>query len=176
MAIPPTDLPAPSRDWALFLDFDGTLVEIASQPDSVTVAPELPDLLARLHGALGGAVALVSGRGLDDLDRLLGPLPLAAAGQHGLERRDGAGRRTAAVIDRDALDAIQRALDRFVSSHPGTRLEPKGMTVALHFRNAPEAEEAARAATASLMEEYGGGFHVQEGKMVLEVKPHGTTK
>jgi trehalose 6-phosphate phosphatase len=174
--LPSADLPAPSRDWALFLDFDGTLVEIASQPDGVVVAPELPGLLARLHDALNGAVALVSGRGLDDLDRLLGRLPLAAAGQHGLERRDGTGRRTTAEIDRDALDVIQQALSRFVSSHPGTRLEPKGMTVALHFRNAPEAEEAARAATAGLMERYGAGFHVQEGKMVLEVKPKGSTK
>ncbi|UEM19860.1 trehalose-phosphatase [Skermanella mucosa] len=173
---PMTELPAPSPDWALFLDFDGTLVDIAAQPDGVQVAPGLPELLTRLHGALGGAVALVSGRGLDDIDRLLGRLPLAAAGQHGLERRDAEGRRVTASIDRTALAEITKGLEEFVAAHPGTRLEPKGMTVALHFRNAPEAEADARAATVALMERFGDGFHVQEGKMVLEVKPKGSTK
>jgi trehalose 6-phosphate phosphatase len=171
-----TDLPHPSPDWALFLDFDGTLVEIAAQPDGVTVATELPDLLTRLQAALGGALALVSGRGLDDIDRLLGEPGIAAAGQHGLERRNAGGQRTTATIDRTALDEITRSLQTFVDSHPGTRLEPKGMTVALHFRNAPDAEKDARAATAALMERHGDAFHVQEGKMVLEVKPKGSTK
>jgi trehalose 6-phosphate phosphatase len=171
-----TELPRPSPDWALFLDFDGTLVEIAAQPDGVTVAPELPGLLTRLHAALGGAVALVSGRGLDDIDRLLGMPQIASAGQHGLERRDASGRRITATIDHTALDEIIRSLQPFVASHPGTRLEPKGMTVALHFRNAPDAESDARATVASLMERHGDGFHVQEGKMVLEVKPKGSTK
>jgi trehalose 6-phosphate phosphatase len=171
-----TDLPQPSPDWALFLDFDGTLVEIAPQPDSVEVAPELPDLLTRLHSALGGAVALVSGRGIDDIDRMLRTPGIAAAGQHGLERRDADGRRITATIDQAALDDIIRSLQPFVASHPGTRLEPKGMTVALHYRNAPEAESDARAIVANLMERHGGDFHVQEGKMVLEVKPKGSTK
>jgi len=171
-----TDLPQPSPDWALFLDFDGTLVEIADQPDAVVVAPELPDLLNRLHAALAGAVALVSGRGLDDIDRMLGTPGIAATGQHGLERRDADGRRITATIDHTALDDITRTLQPFVAAHPGTRLEPKGMTVALHYRNAPEAESDARAIVASLMERHGDGFHVQEGKMVLEVKPKGSTK
>jgi trehalose 6-phosphate phosphatase len=171
-----TDLPPPSPNWALFLDFDGTLVEIASQPDGVEVAAGLPELLSRLNDTLGGAVALVSGRGLDDIDRLLGANSLAAAGQHGLERRDSAGRRTTATIDRGALADITETLERFVATHPGTRLEPKGMTVALHFRNAPAAEAEARAVTSGLMERHGDAFHVQEGKMVLEVKPKGSTK
>jgi trehalose 6-phosphate phosphatase len=171
-----TDLPQPSPDWALFLDFDGTLVEIAAQPDGVMVAPELPGLLTRLHDALGGAVALVSGRGLDDIDRLLGTPGIASAGQHGLERRDAGGRRITATIDQTALDEITRSLQPFVASHPGTRLEPKGMTVALHFRNAPDAESDARAMVADLMGRHGDGFHVQEGKMVLEVKPKGSSK
>jgi trehalose 6-phosphate phosphatase len=173
---PATDLPQPSPDWALFLDFDGTLVEIADQPDGVEVAPELPDLLNRLHTALGGAVALVSGRGLDDIDQMLETPGIAAAGQHGLERRNADGRRITATIDHTALDDIVGALQPSVAAHPGTRLEPKGMTVALHYRNAPEAESDARAIVASLMERHGDGFHVQEGKMVLEVKPKGSTK
>jgi trehalose 6-phosphate phosphatase len=174
--LPATNLPQPSPDWALFLDFDGTLVEIADQPDGVEVATELPGLLNRLHKALGGAVALVSGRGLDDIDGMLGVPGLAAAGQHGLERRDSEGRRITATIDRAALDEIVASLKPFVAAHPGTRLEPKGMTVALHYRNAPEAEGDARAIVAGLMERHGSGFHVQEGKMVLEVKPKGSTK
>jgi trehalose 6-phosphate phosphatase len=176
MAPDSTDLPAPAPDWALFLDFDGTLVDIAPQPDAVRVTPGLPELLQRLHQALDGAVAVISGRAIDDIDRWLSPARLPAAGQHGLEQRRTLDELTRAAVDQEALATICADLERFAADHPGTRLEPKGMTVALHYRNAPEAESDARAIVASLMERHGDGFHVQEGKMVLEVKPKGSTK
>src|SRR5690625_3508528 len=84
--------PPPGADWAVFLDVDGCLLEIAARPDEVTVAPALMPALARLRERLNGAVALVSGRSLGDLDRLFAPLHLAAARQHGLERRDATSR------------------------------------------------------------------------------------
>src|SRR6185503_16789470 len=75
------------RTSALFLDVDGTLLEIAARPELVVVPPELPSLLARLHGALGGALAIVSGRSLVDIDRLLTPFASSAAGEHGVVLR-----------------------------------------------------------------------------------------
>jgi trehalose 6-phosphate phosphatase len=90
MAFPPT-LPEPIDDWALFLDVDGTLIEIADAPDAVTVDPAMIDVLARLDRRFDGALALVSGRELATLDRFFQPLRLTAAGLHGLERRAPGG-------------------------------------------------------------------------------------
>lgn len=87
-----TPPPAPTTDWAYFLDVDGTLLDIAATPNAVRVDQALLKLLERLHRASGGAVALISGRAISDLDRRLGAPRLPRAGQHGLERRDTAGR------------------------------------------------------------------------------------
>lgn len=163
-------------DWALFLDVDGTLVDIASDPDAIRLDPRVPVLLAALTGALGGAVAIVSGRAIDELDRLLGSPTLPVAGQHGLERRTAAGVVERASPDREALIAMAEALDAFVLTAPGIRLEKKEMSVALHYRQAPEREDDARTLVVDLVERHGESFHVQEGKMVLEIKPKGVTK
>ncbi|HEV7368685.1 trehalose-phosphatase [Arenibaculum sp.] len=172
---PLTDLPL-DRRWALFLDFDGTLVDIAPRPDAVRVADGLPDLLAELGARLGGALALVSGRPIAELDRFLAPALLPAGGQHGLEWRDADGARHEAEIDRAALAEIRAELEAFVEDAPGTRLEAKSMSVALHYRQAPEFEAAALEVVERLATRYAEGFHVQGGKMVLEVKPRGADK
>ena len=88
MMAPDTTPPEARPDWALFLDVDGTLVEIAAAPDAVRVPPELVALLGRLERGLGGALALVSGRTIETLDALFHPRRLVAAGNHGLERWD----------------------------------------------------------------------------------------
>jgi trehalose 6-phosphate phosphatase len=165
-----------ARDWALFLDFDGTLVEIAPQPDAVRVPPRLPVLLGELAEGLGGALALVSGRPIAELDGFLAPARPAVGGQHGLERRDGGGALVEAEIDRAALAGIAAELDRFAGLHPGTRVERKSMSTALHYRNAPAAEAAARDLVGRLAARHAEGFHVQGGKMVLEIKPRGADK
>ncbi|MCU0812601.1 MAG: hypothetical protein MUE59_16535, partial [Thiobacillaceae bacterium] len=85
-------LPAARSDWAYFLDVDGTLIELAANPGAVRVDDALLGLVARLHHACGGALALISGRSLADLVRLLGSVRIPLAGQHGLERRDAQGR------------------------------------------------------------------------------------
>ena len=168
-------LPAPptcpgAAEWALFLDFDGTLTDLAATPDSVVVTPRLRSVLAACAETFGGAVALVSGRPIAALDALLDPLRLPAAGQHGIDLRwpDGtvehAARRTSELDGlRSCFKALARADERLV-------VEDKGATLALHFRRAPEREQelcalAAEVATTN------NGYRVLYGKMVLEVKP-----
>jgi len=171
-------LPTPpllSADVALFLDLDGTLLEIAATPGGVAVGDDLRALLARLSERLDGAVALVSGRPIAQLDRLLHPLRLCAAGQHGLEWRGADGllhHHTAPVVPPDLLDALQA----FVTAHPGTILEPKGASVALHYRNRPEAGHAASAAVTALADDQPGAWDVLHGKMVVELRPAGVHK
>lgn len=169
-------LPPPDPEWALFLDVDGTLIEIAETPDGVSVGSDLPTLLDRLRSALGGALALVSGRALRDLDRLFGLLHLPAAGLHGLERRGATGaiaRRSAPAAD---LKTIRTALHGFAAAHPGVIVEDKTLSVALHYRLAPAVESEARQLVDRLVPTSGGSLCIQEGKMVLEIKPKGPNK
>ncbi|MEO3433355.1 trehalose-phosphatase [Inquilinus sp. CAU 1745] len=169
-------LPPPDRPIALFLDVDGTLIDIASHPEAVHVPETLPPLLRSLDARLDGAVALVSGRAIGDLDRLLAPARLTAGGQHGLEIRTPDGTIRHHEMDIEALDAIGSALRASAASLPGVRLEPKGMALAVHYRAAPELEAAVRRAIADALTGHETAFHVQEGKMVLEIKPIGVSK
>jgi trehalose 6-phosphate phosphatase len=169
-------LPEPAARWALFLDLDGTLVDIADWPEAVVVDAGLPPLLARLARGLDGALAIVSGRRLDDIDRLLAPCRLPAAALHGLVRRDARGRLAAAAVAADMLEPARAALRGFVEATPGVLLEDKGLAVALHFRQAPAREPAARAAVASAVAAIGAPVRVQEGKMVLEIRAAGVDK
>ncbi|HET6469851.1 MAG TPA: trehalose-phosphatase [Geminicoccaceae bacterium] len=173
----PTPLPRPA-ETALFLDFDGTLVEIAPTPESVVAAPGLADLLARLDERLGGALAVVSGRPVEQIDGFLAPLRLPVAGLHGLDCRLADGRRVRRVPDglEPALDRARQRFGAFVADRPGTRLEDKALTVALHYRLAPAAEAAARALAAEVAAGSGGLLEVRTGKMVLELAPPGRTK
>ena len=167
--------PPPRRDWAYFLDVDGTLIDIAETPEAVHVDAALLDLIADLHRA-SGAVALVSGRALAFLDRRLGALRLPAAGQHGLERRDAAGRIHVRSATPAAKRAIKRALAPVLARHPALLLEDKGLTLALHYRRAPHLAAYAQRLMARLAREAGAGLEVQRGKRVAEVKPAGVDK
>lgn len=173
---PVPGLPEPAARWALFLDLDGTLVDIANRPDAVAVDPGLPPLLGRLARGLHGALAIVSGRRLDDIDRLLAPCRLPAAGLHGLVRRDARGRLAAAAVEPGLLEPARAALRRFAGAAPGVVLEDKGLAIALHFRLAPAREPAARAAVAAAVAALGDRVRVQEGKMVLEIRAAGADK
>ena len=161
---------------ALFLDVDGTLVEIAPRPEDVRASEALRGQLRRLVRRLDGAVALVSGRSLQDLDRLFGPLVLPAAGQHGVELRPRAGRTVRAAVDEAALGRARGALDAFVARHSGLRLEDKGAALAVHFRAAPLLESAVDATMTALAASLGPGFHVQRGLLVRELKPRAVDK
>lgn len=181
VTLPPQPLPAPARlfagiDLALFLDIDGTLIDLADRPDEVVVAAGLPAMLERLNQRCGGAVALITGRRLDDVDRLFGPLPIVAAGQHGLERRDAEGNVASHAVDRRLMAEIADKLNRFAACHPGTQVEDKGLTVALHYRNAPDTEQAARRFVRETLRGRGNVLTLHDGKKVLEVKPDGVDK
>jgi trehalose 6-phosphate phosphatase len=168
-----TRLPAPPllhRDHALFLDFDGTLVEIAPAPDLVRVAPELPDLLHALSVMLEGAVALVSGRTVDDLARRIAPFAGALAGQHGLERRSLEGTVTRSSAD-PALAPIRLEFARFAARHDGVTLEDKGAGLALHYRGAPGCASACKTLVQRAAQSGGDAFTFIDGKMVAELSP-----
>ena len=169
-------LPEPQADWALFLDFDGTLVEIAERPDQVVIPTRLHPLLGALTGVLGGAVAIISGRHLDGLDQLLGSTPPALAGLHGLERRSHDGRIHRPADRRDQLDGLREALQAFARQHPGAIMEDKGNALALHYRGDPALEHPARALVEHHCESLGESFRLQSGKQVLEVGPAGRDK
>ncbi|MDP1981921.1 MAG: trehalose-phosphatase [Sulfuritalea sp.] len=168
--------PAAEVDWAFFLDVDGTLLEIADQPSSVHVDTELLELVAQLHQLSGGAVALVSGRSISDLEALLGEARLPLAGQHGLERRDAAGRLWIHAAPPGAKCAIKEALAPVLERHPGLLLEDKGLTLALHYRQTPHLAAYAHRLMARLMREAGGELELQKGKRVIEIKPAGVDK
>jgi trehalose 6-phosphate phosphatase len=172
----PASTPAPSLDFCLFLDVDGTLVDIADTPGDAAVDEELKSLLALVSRRLDGAVALVSGRTIAAVDELFDPLVLPAAGLHGLERRTASGQLQGAPADSETLRAARSSLAQFVETHPNTLLEDKGCALALHFRLAPQFETAARQAVQAALRGLGEDHHVQEGKMVLEIKPSSATK
>jgi trehalose 6-phosphate phosphatase len=171
-----TALPTWNDRWALFLNVDGTLLEFADKPDAVRSTPRLKVLLQKACLDLGGAVALVSGREIAGLDRLFAPLRLPAAGLHGAERRsaDGALEYLDGLGER--LGPVKRSLMRFVERHAGLLLEDKGPAVALHYRRAPALGEECGRTIALAAQAAGDGFHVQSGKMVYELKPHGQDK
>jgi trehalose 6-phosphate phosphatase len=169
-------LPSPSASWALFLDVDGTLLEVAERPDAVRVDPALARLMARLHRATAGALGLVSGRSVAGLDALFAPLVLPAAGQHGLERRDAAGKVHQHPFPVPPLRRAAERLAEFAARHAGLLLEDKGANLALHYRQAPQLAEAARGAASAAAAELGAGFELQAGKMVFEIKPGGRDK
>jgi len=169
-------MPPFAADWAFFLDIDGTLLEFADHPQQVRVGAELLDLLKRLHAASGGAVALVSGRSVEDIDRLFSPLSFATAGQHGTERRaaDGSIRRHLPPLDdlgRAAADIV-----RLTAAHSGLVFENKGMTLALHYRLAPQLRAIAEGEMRSIAARLGDAFELQSGKFVAEIKPSGKNK
>ncbi|MHB8529584.1 MAG: trehalose-phosphatase [Caulobacteraceae bacterium] len=167
--------PPPLRlgEIALFADLDGTLAPIEETPDAVGPDKDRRRLLSALGEGLGGRLAVVSGRSLSDLDRVLeGKVPAVAA-VHGLVRRTAEG----AVVGSPAEGAMRKAasgLADFARADPRLMVEDKGLAAALHFRRAPEIGPACQAAARRLADEL--GLVVQEGDMVAEVRSRGPDK
>jgi trehalose 6-phosphate phosphatase len=170
--------PECDREDALFLDLDGTLVEIAARPDRVRVPACLPTLLERLARQREGALAVVSGRPLADIDRLLAPWQGAAAGQHGGERRlaNGTVDRTVDARSAQALDRLRPRLAALAAGAAGVFVEDKGAALAVHYRAAPEREAELCGGTRSLAAEFADALRLVEGKMVFEFHPASSTK
>jgi trehalose 6-phosphate phosphatase len=154
----------------MFLDIDGTLIDIAPTPDAIEVRAGLPALLGRLSRRFGGSLALVSGRCIDDIDRLFRPFRFPAAGIHGAERRDAFGTLHYTGLTSEDLAPARAELRRFVARHPALLLEDKGRSLALHFRQAPELEPAVRAALEQARVRLPLEAHLQPGHCVIELK------
>jgi len=168
-------LPHPDlRDGAFFFDLDGTLAELQPRPEQVFLAAELRDGLRRLSQRTP-ALAVVSGRPLAQIDALVAPLRLPAAGIHGAEWRDGSGQVYRQAPDASLLASLERELNAACAEHPGLRLENKGVAFALHFRGAEALEGEARALAEGLVRRY-AQFVLQPGKCVFEFKPRGASK
>jgi trehalose 6-phosphate phosphatase len=163
------------RRIALLLDFDGTLVDIAPTPDAVHVPQDLCDALARLLEASGGALALVSGRPIADLDARFSPLELPVVGGHGAEMRVRDGEIVSAVAP--LPERMRKRLAGARAIDPGVVVEDKGYSLALHYRQAPRQEGALR----ELITQTRAAFpdesvEVLPGKAMFEVKRPGVSK
>jgi len=167
-------LPAHSRA-ALFLDIDGTLLDFAGRPDAVVVDPALPPLLRRLRDCLDGALALISGRPLEQIDALFG-LRGPAAGMHGAEVRHAGNRIERQAGDHARIARLMREARRLTSTLPGVFVEDKRDAFALHYRNAPDFADAVRYIAAELAKDAGDGYEILPGHAVFEIKPRGANK
>jgi trehalose 6-phosphate phosphatase len=168
-------LPPVSADTAFFIDFDGTLVDIAPRPELVYVEPGVISLLRALDARFGHAIAVVTGRPLDVIDGFLAPLKLPAAAEHGSIRRDASGRMHEDVRAIHAIELAASRLQPLVEANPGLLLERKQASVALHFRQRPELAEACKAAVAKAVDG-AEGMVVLPGKMIFELRTEGIDK
>ncbi|MDE1159910.1 MAG: trehalose-phosphatase [Neorhizobium sp.] len=161
---------AQPEGWALFLDIDGTLIDLAETPDGIVVPDGLAGNLQSLSDHLGGALALVTGRALPYADRLFAPHRFPIAGLHGAERRDAAG--TISRFEPDAAFEILKAeMVTEAGRWPGVLIEDKGAAVAAHYRRAPEAKDEVEAMMQRALASAGADFALQFGKMVIEIRP-----
>lgn len=168
-------IPAPERNWALFLDIDGTLIDIAMSPDAVVVPHSLVPLLARTQAWLDGAVAIISGRPIEQIDSLMAPLILPCAGEHGaiLRMADGTMEfKNQAVVPASWVKRLQTA----TKDWSGVLVEKKKHGVAVHFRKCPSRESDVR----TLIDNVLGGnheeFEVLPASKAFEIRYRGVTK
>lgn len=164
------------RNLALFLDIDGTLLDIAPVPEAVRVPEGLCAALSSLHESLGGAVALISGRSIKQIDQLFKPLVLPASGEHGFEIRRIPGKPIEQLQPPAALHLLRPAVVELAKRLPGVVPEFKSGTIALHFRQVPAMETPLLRAIEKLVAAYGDEFTIQPGKMVYEIKPRSVDK
>ena len=165
MRPPPADV-----TWAWFFDIDGTLVELAPTPSSIVINDDLPKLIARLSELSGGAVSLITGRAISNVDELLTLPQVSVAGQHGAEVRTPAGAHHTAETEID-FDAIARDVAALCAKHPELIAEYKGSSIALHYRRAPQLASYATRFMRALQSQYGPGLDLQKGKKVVELRP-----
>ena len=161
--------------YCVFLDLDGTLVEIEDRPEDVRIDEGTLRFIENLRDKVGRALALVSGRDIHVIDRLLYPLVLPVAGVHGLQRRDASGRLHTPVIDQSIVEAIAVEVETAFLAEPGVVIERKTGAVAIHFRLRPDFEKKC-AALARKITRGRPELHLIKGKMVYEIRLHGNDK
>lgn len=174
-AEPVRRLPSSLDNWAIFLDLDGTVLDIAATPSAVTVPGGLRDDLAVLSQRVGGALALVTGRSIAFVDRLFPGHRFHVAGLHGAEWRDASGRR----FDSDpgkGLTEAKRLLEEKAARWSGVVIEDKGAALAAHYRLVPQYEPEVRRFMEGLCKGLGERWLLQRGKAVVELRPKGGDK
>lgn len=165
----PADLQPGST--CLFLDVDGTLVDLMPHPDDVRIDPALVELLQRIHSQLDGALALISGRSLARLDELFAPLRLPAAGIHGFERRCARDNLHRPGNADRAMARTREILGEALKPYGGLFLEDKGAAIALHYRAAPQLKDLGMGLMQTSVRRMGSAFELLEGDSVIELKP-----
>ena len=160
---------------AVFLDFDGCLVDLAPTPMAVRVPRGLPGLLMRLHRATGGATALVSGRPIADLRRFLPSVSLRMVGSHGAERTRGRGAVDVIPINREGLARLTVGAADILGDVPGLLLERKPVAVGLHYRGNPSEGPRVHKEAQALVDTV-AGFHLHVSKGLVELRPDGIGK
>ena len=176
-AFAPVTLAPSLSSTAFLLDIDGTLLELAPTPRDVVVPPRLPETLRSLYERTSGALALVSGRSLTDIDVIFAPLQFPAVGGHGAEMR--LSLETEAVASRaPPMDNdLKKRFTAIAALSPGIIIEDKGYSIALHYRLAPQFERTIYEAVSAIRSDLPGApFEVLPGKSVCEIKPVGFTK
>ncbi|MET0657828.1 MAG: trehalose-phosphatase, partial [Steroidobacteraceae bacterium] len=161
----------PQAPWCLFLDIDGTLLDIAPTPDSVNVDQALLNLLRRLERACDGAIALITGRPITAVDALFAPLHLPVAGVHGFERRNAQGHYFRPGFVGAGLSYLRSEVKALAQSFHGVLLEVTGCAFAVHYRQAPILEETIRLRLARLVSAALPAFELLDGDHVVEIKP-----
>jgi len=179
----PDAVPVPSSlvphlsETAVLLDIDGTLLDLAPTPREVWVPPGLAKTLHRLHKRTNGALALVSGRSINDIDLIFAPDQFPAVGGHGAEMRIEADSELVAAHAPPMDKELKRRLAAIARLSPGILLEDKGYSLALHYRLAPHAEKAIYAAVSLIRADLPNApIEVLPGKLVCEIKHSGFTK
>jgi len=161
--------------YAFFFDVDGTLAAIQSRPDAVFIPEQVVDQLQQLSALSQGALALVSGRPIEQLDALAAPWRGPAAGVHGAERRDADGKMQRISLPVEVEQELRTELQNAMALWPGTQLEIKGMAFALHYRQAMQHEQDVMRLAEQSVKRF-PGLALQPGKCVVEIKPLGIDK
>ncbi|MEO5580011.1 MAG: trehalose-phosphatase [Gemmatimonadaceae bacterium] len=168
---PPADV-----NWAWFFDIDGTLVELANAPRGIALDEEMAALIARLHLLSGSAVALVTGRKIEEVDELLPFEELPIAGRHGLELRRNAEHALNGDHAPGRLKPVIDELEKAVARHSDLLLEQKVPCIALHYRNAPRLGGYVHRLMRTLRDRHLPDYVLQKGKLIVELRPTGKDK
>ena len=169
-------IPLPTAASCLFLDVDGTLIEFSSTPTLAAAPPALKECLNEVSAALGGALALVSGRRVADLDTIFFPLRLPCAGVHGGERRERPDLLAPQSPSDARLDAVRERMREFSVMHPGIVIEDKAISYVVHYKRNTAARLELEHALQPLLAALGPEFHAMRGHMSIEIKPRRFSK
>jgi trehalose 6-phosphate phosphatase len=160
----------------LFLDVDGTILEFTDTPSSTAADDDIKALLSACSRRVGGAMALISGREIRTMDALFAPQTYPMAGLHGVERRDAKGRMHGNAQADPQLDGLRRSLKELTARYPGSIVEDKGRSIAVHYRLSPEHAKGVESAFEKIAQPLLDRFELQHGLLNLELKPRGVSK